>query len=119
MLAYKVAQPLGLIETLITGPLWRIMNKEMCVFGTSKHSEFTGVFRKMGSRLQFLLNNKTFCENSFFSHDECFESLCTPVSNEVQRITREYLEIFSGFLVVSRMFHDHLFERRKIFSYYT
>ena len=66
-------------------------------------------FEKWEVNCTFFLNNETFCDNSFVSHDECFESLCTPVSDEVQRMTKECLEIiFSGFAVVTRMLHDHL-----------
>ena len=118
-MAYKFAQPFGLIETLITGPLWRIMNKEMCVLGMSKHYQnLLESLEKWAVDRTSFWNNKTFCDNSFLSHDKCFESLCTPVSNKVQRITKEYLEIFSGFVVVSRMLHGHLFERKKTFSNY-
>ena len=110
VLAYKFAQPFGLIETLITGPLWRIMNKEMCVLGMSKHYQnLLESFEKWAVNRTSSWNDKTFCANSFFSHDKCFESLCTPVSNKVQRITKEYLEIFSGFVIFSRMLHGHLF----------
>ena len=112
VLAYKVGcRALGFIEKLITGPLWRIMNKEKCVLGMSKHYQnLLECFEKWAVDCTSFINNETFCDNSFVSHDECFESLCTPVSNEVQRMTKECLEIiFSGFVVVSRrMLHDHL-----------
>ena len=112
VLAYKVGcRALGLIEKLIIGPLWGTMNKTKCVLGMSKHyKNLLECFEKWEVNCNFFLNNETFCDNSFVSHDECFESLCTPVSNEVQRMTKECLEIiFSGFVVVSRrMLHDHL-----------
>ena len=112
VLTYKVGyRALGLIEKLVTGPLWRIMNKEKCVLGMSKHYQnLLECFEKWAVDCTSFLNNETFCDNSFVSHDECFESLCTPVSDEVQRMTKECLEIiFSGFVVVSRrMLHDHL-----------
>ena len=87
------------------------MNKEKCVLGMSKHYQnLLECFEKWAVDCTSFINNETFCDYSFVSHDECFESLCTPVSNEVQRMTKECLEIiFSGFVVVSRrMLHDHL-----------
>ena len=111
MLAYKVGcQAFGLIEKLVSGPLWRIMNKEKCVLDISKHYQnLLECFEKWAINCTSVLNNKTFYDNSFVFHDECFESLCTPVSNEVQRMSKECLEIiFSGFPVVSRMLHVHL-----------
>ena len=38
MLAFKVdCRVLGLMEKLVTGPLWRIMVKEKCVLNMSTH----------------------------------------------------------------------------------
>ena len=81
VLGYKVGcQALGLIEKLITGPLWRIMNKEKCVLGVSKHYQnLLECFEKWEVDCTSFLNNKTFCDSSFVSNDECFESLCTLV----------------------------------------
>ena len=87
------------------------MNKEKCVLGMSKHCQnLLECIEKWGVNYTFFLNDKTFSDNSFVTHNESFESLCTPVRNEVQRMTRESFEIiFSGFVVVSRrMLHDHL-----------
>ena len=87
------------------------MNKEKCLLGMSKHYQnLLERFEKWAVDCTSFLNKETFCDNSFVSHDECFESLSTPVSDEVQRMTKECLEIiFSGFVVVSRrMLHDHL-----------
>ena len=60
----------------------------------------------------FLLNNETFCDQSFISEDKCFDSLNEQVSDEEQKIIKQYLEIiFGGFVVVScRMLHSHLKE---------
>ena len=76
----------------------------------SKHYQnLLECFEKWAVDCTSFINNETFCDNSFVSHDDCFESLCTTVSNKVQRMTKECLEIiFSGFVVVSRMLHDHL-----------
>ena len=76
----------------------------------SKHYQnLLECFEKWAVDCTSFLNNENFCDNSFVSHDECFESLCTPVSDEVQRMTKECLEIsFSNFVVVSRrMLHGH------------
>ena len=111
VLAYKVGcRALGLIEKLIIGPLWGTMNKTKCVLGMSKHyKNLLECFEKWEVNCNFFLNNETFCDNSFVSHDECFESLRTPVSDEVQRMTKKCLEIiFSGFPVVSRMLHEYI-----------
>ena len=86
------------------------MNKEKCLLGMSKHYQnLLERFEKWAVDCTSFLNKETFCDNSFVSHDECFESLSTPVSDEVQRMTKECLEIiFSGFVVVTRMLHNHL-----------
>ena len=88
------------------------MNKERCVLGMSKHyHNLLECFEKWAVDCTSFFNNETFCDNSFVSHlDECFESLYTPVSDEVQRMTKECSEIIvSGFVVVSRrMLHDLL-----------
>ena len=96
--------------TFFSGPLWRIINKEKCVLVMSKHYQnLTECFEKRAADCIFHLNNKTFCGNSFVSHDESLESLCTPVSDEIQRMTKEWFEIiFGGFVVVSRRMLDRL-----------
>ena len=56
------------------------MNKEKCVLGMSKHYQnLLECFEKWAVDCTSFLNNKTFCDNSFVSHYECFESLCTLV----------------------------------------
>ena len=85
VLVYKVGcRALVLIEKLISEPLWRIMNKEKWVLGMSKHYQnLLECFAKWEVDCNFFLNKETFCDNSFVSHDEFFESLCSPVSSEV------------------------------------
>ena len=113
--AYKVGcRALGLIEKQITGPLWRIMEKEKCVLNMSKHcQDLLFYFEKWAEDCSsFLMNNETFCDRSFISEDICFDSLNVQASDEEQKMVKQCLEIiFGGFVVVSRrMLHSHLKE---------
>ena len=58
------------------------------------------------------LSNGTFCDPSFISQDNCFNSLTEIVSKEMHIITKQCLEIIFGGLVIGtrRMLHDHLKE---------
>ena len=50
----------------------------------------------------FLINNETFCDQSFISEDKCFDSLNMQGSDEEQKMIKQCLEIiFGGFVVVS------------------
>ena len=115
VLAYKVdCRALGLIEKQITGPLWRIMEKEKCVLNMLNHyQDLLFYFKKwVEDCSSFLINNETFCGGSFISEDKCFDSLNVQVSDEEQKMVKQCLEIiFGGFVIVSRrMLHSHLKE---------
>ena len=115
VLAYKVGCcTLGLLEKQITGSLRRIKEKEKCAFNMSEHYlNLLFYFEKCAKDCSsFLLNNETFCDQSFISEDKCFDSLNEQVSDEEQKMIKQYLEIiFGGFVVVSfRMLHSHLKE---------
>ena len=115
VLAYKVCcRASGLIEKQITGPLWRIMERENCVLNMSEHYQnLLFYFDKWAEDcVSFLLNNETFCDWSFISEDKCFDSLNEQVSDEEQKMAKQCLEIiFGGFITVShQMLHSHLKE---------
>ena len=58
MLAYKVAcQTLGLIDKLVTGPLWRTMVKEKEVLDMSLHyQKMYGFFKQCATDPSFFLD---------------------------------------------------------------
>ena len=114
VLAFRVGyRVLGLIEKLVTGPLWRIMVKEKCVLNMSTHYQnLLTCFEKWADDCTSFLNNETSCEPSFISQDDCFNSLHKPVSEEIHIMTKQCLEIIFGRLVIvtRRILHDHLKE---------
>ena len=114
VLAFKVdCRVLGLMEKLVTGPLWRIMVKEKCVLNMStNYQKLLTCFERWADDSTSFLNNETFCDPSFISQDDCFNSLNEPVSEEMHIMTKQCLEIiFGGLVIVTwRMLHDHLKE---------
>ena len=74
VLAFRVGcRVLGLIEKLVTGPLWRITVKEKCVLNMSTHyQKLSTCFEKWADDSTSFLNNETFCDPSFISQDVCF-----------------------------------------------
>ena len=114
VLAFRLGcRVLGLIEKLVSGPLWRIMVKEKCVLNMStNYQKLLTCFERWADDSTSFLNNETFCDPSFISQDDCFNSLNEPVSKEMYIMTKQCLEIIFGGLVIvtRRMLHDHLKE---------
>ena len=76
------------------------------------YQKLLACFEKWADDFTSFLNNETFCDPSFISQDICFNSLNEPVSEEMDIMTKQCLEIiFGGFVIVARrMLHDHLKE---------
>ena len=107
VLSFKIGcMALGLIEKLITGPLWKIMANETHILRMSSHYQ---------SLLEFLESSSEDCSKflrgeSFINRDDCLIQLLEPCDEQIQLMTKQCLEIVFGGLkmVTRRMLHDHL-----------
>ena len=106
---------LGLIEKLITGPLWKIMNCEKHILGMPKQYQDRLAYLKASSKnTTSLIEGSTFCDASFADKNKTFKKLLKPCSKEVEEMTRQYVELIFAVLevVTRRMLHDHTKEGR-------
>ena len=107
VLSFKIGcRALGLIEKLITGPLWKIMVNETHILRMSSHYQ---------NFLEFLESSSEDCSKflrgeSFINRDDCLIQLLEPCDEQIQLMTKQCLEIVFGGLkmVTRRMLHDHL-----------
>ena len=99
VLSFKIGcRALGLIEKLITGPLWKIMVNETHILRMSSHYQnFLEFLESSSEDCSKFLRGESFCDRSFLNRDDCL-------------ITKQCLEIvFGGLKMVTRhMLHDHL-----------
>ena len=111
VVAYRAGcRALGLIEKLITGPLWKILATENHILNMSKHyQKLTKFFKECSEDCSRFLRGESFCDPSFINRDETFVKLMEPCSQEIELMTKQCLEIiFGGFeIVTERMLFDH------------
>ena len=112
VLSFKIGcSALGLIEKLITGPLWKIMAGETHIVRMSSHYQNLLEFLEPSSEdCSKILRGESFCDPSFITRDECLIKLLEPCDEQTQLMTKQCLEIvFGGLKMVTRqMLHDHL-----------
>ena len=112
VIAYRVGcRALGLIEKLVSGPLWKIISKEKQILNMSAHYQDLLSFFEVcaDDASAFMKGDKTFCDFAFVNQDACYRKLITP-DELIDDMTKQALEIiFSGLAVVTRqMLHDHV-----------
>ena len=101
---------LGLIEKLITGPLWKILATENYILNMSKHyQKLTKFFKECSEDCSRFLRGESFCDPSFINRDETFVKLMEPYYQEIKLMTKQCLEIIFGVyeIVTERMLFDH------------
>ena len=112
VIAYRVGcRALGLIEKLVSGPLWKIISKEKQILNMSAHYQDLLSFFEVcaDDASAFMKGDKTFCDFAFVNQDACYRKLITP-DELIDDMTKQALEIiFNGLAVVTRqMLHDHV-----------
>ena len=110
VVAYRAGcRALGLIEKLITGPLWNVLATENHILNMSKHyQKFIKFFKECSEDCSRFLGGESFYGLSFISRNETFLELMEPCSQKIELMTKQCLEIiFGAFEVVSeRMLFD-------------
>ena len=112
VLFFKIGcRPLGLIEKLITAPLWKIMANKTHVLRMSSHYQSLLEFLESSSdNCSKFLRGESFYDPSFINRDDCLIKLLEPCDQQTQLMTKQCLNIVLGRLkMVKRpMLHDHL-----------
>ena len=112
VLAYKVAcQALGLIDKLVTGPLWRTMVKEKEVLDMSLHyQKMYDFFKQCAADPSLFLDGTNLPFPDLIIEDDRLTALLNIESDEEGLMLKQCLSlIFAGFVTVSeRMLEDHL-----------
>ena len=112
ILSFKIGcRALGLIEKLITGPLWKIMPSETQILRMSSHYENLLEFLESSSEdCSKFLRGESFCDPSFINREECLIKILEPCDEQTPLMTKQFLEIILGGLkmVTRRMLHVHL-----------
>ena len=112
VLAFKVAcQALGLIDKLVSGPLWRMMVKEKEVLSMSTHYQGLYEFFKEGAEdATAFLNGESRPFPDLVVEDDRLTALLEFEENDSKMMLKQCLElIFGGFVsVTERMLQDHI-----------
>ena len=112
VLAFEVAcQALGLIDKLVSGPLWRMMVKEKEVLSMSTHYQSVYEFFKEGGEdATAFLNSESRPFPDLVVEDGRLTALLEFEENDSQMMLKQCLElIFGGFVsVTERMLQDHI-----------
>ena len=75
VIAYHVGCPaLGLIEKLVSGPLWTIISKEKHILNMSAHYQDLLSFFEIcaDDASAFMKGDQTFCDFAFVNQDACY-----------------------------------------------
>ena len=108
--AYKAGcKALGLIDKLVTGPLWRAMIEEKTALNmTTKYQHMLSCFEKWANDPSLFLSGVDSIFPHLLTRDQLFDDLTKP--SDIDDMAKQCLEIiFGGFVVVSkRMLEDHL-----------